>query len=175
MRDTGLPLRALREYAALRRVRGEATAARRKQILVEYRCDIARRISELQASLDTLDYKIGNYDQVERKLAAVSPPSGTRTDYPIRVAATVAPSSQHASSAALSGLPVTATGAATRCSRARRRSTRPPAPPLGTQVAVHVQPVRPAARVVEHGVVDLVEEVLERAGHVADVRRRAEQ
>ena len=76
MRDTGLPLRALREYAALRRVRGEATAARRKQILVEYRCDIARRISELQASLDTLDYKIGNYDQVERKLAAVSPPSG---------------------------------------------------------------------------------------------------
>jgi DNA-binding transcriptional MerR regulator len=76
MRHTGLPLRALREYAALRRVRTDVTAARRKQILVEYRCDIARRINELQTSLDVLDYKIGNYDQVERKLAAVSPPNG---------------------------------------------------------------------------------------------------
>jgi DNA-binding transcriptional MerR regulator len=76
MRDTGLPLRALREYAALRRVRNEATAARRKQILVEYRCDIARRMSELQASLDMVDRKIGNYEQVENRLAAVSPPNG---------------------------------------------------------------------------------------------------
>jgi DNA-binding transcriptional MerR regulator len=76
MRDTGLPLRALREYAALRRVRNDATTARRKQILVEYRRDIARRIDELQSSLDSLDYKIGNYEQVERKLAAVSPPNG---------------------------------------------------------------------------------------------------
>jgi len=57
-------------------VRNDATTARRKQILVEYRCDIARRIGELQASLDALDYKIGNYEQVERKLAAVSPPNG---------------------------------------------------------------------------------------------------
>ena len=29
-----------------------------------------------QSSLDVLDYKIGNYDQVERSLAAVSLPNG---------------------------------------------------------------------------------------------------
>ena len=74
MRDTGLPLRALREYAALRKVRTDASAARRKQILTEYRVDIQRRIDGLRSSLEALDYKIGNYEQVERNLAAVSPP-----------------------------------------------------------------------------------------------------
>jgi hypothetical protein len=39
---------------------------------------------------------------------------------------------------------------------------------------VHVEPVGRAGPGVEARVVDLVEEVLERAGHVADVRRRAE-
>jgi DNA-binding transcriptional MerR regulator len=73
MRDTSIPLRALREYAALRRVRTEATTARRKQILVEYRRDVERRMARLQTSLDALDYKISNYELVERKLAAVSP------------------------------------------------------------------------------------------------------
>jgi DNA-binding transcriptional MerR regulator len=76
MRDTGIPLRALREYAALRRVRTETTTARRKQILVEYRRDVERRMAQLQTSLDALDYKISNYEQVERKLAAVSPVEG---------------------------------------------------------------------------------------------------
>jgi DNA-binding transcriptional MerR regulator len=73
MRDTGIPLRALREYAALRRVRTETTTARRKQILVEYRRDVERRMAKLRNSLDALDYKISNYELVERKLAAVSP------------------------------------------------------------------------------------------------------
>jgi DNA-binding transcriptional MerR regulator len=72
MRSTGLPLRALREYAALRRARTEAGAARRKQILLDYRRDIRSRMAELEACLETLDRKIGNYEQVERKLAAVS-------------------------------------------------------------------------------------------------------
>jgi hypothetical protein len=39
---------------------------------------------------------------------------------------------------------------------------------------VHVKPVRRPGLGVEARVVDLVEEVLERAGHIADVRRRAE-
>jgi DNA-binding transcriptional MerR regulator len=73
MRDTGIPLRALCEYAALRRVRTESTTARRKQILVEYRRDVERRMAQLQSSLDALDYKISNYELVERRLAAVSP------------------------------------------------------------------------------------------------------
>ena len=72
MRDTGLPLRALREYAALRKLSTEASAARRKQILIEYRRDIRNRMVELDTCLATLDYKIGNYEQLERKLAAMS-------------------------------------------------------------------------------------------------------
>ena len=72
MRSTGLPLRALREYAALRRARTEAGAGRRKQILLDYRRDIRSRIAALEVCLETLDGKIGNYEQVERKLAAVS-------------------------------------------------------------------------------------------------------
>jgi hypothetical protein len=39
---------------------------------------------------------------------------------------------------------------------------------------VHVEPVRRPGFGVEARVIDLVEEVLERAGHVADVRRSAE-
>ena len=45
----------------------------------------------------------------------------------------------------------------------------------GVHAAVHVQPVGPAAGRLQAGVVDAVEEVLERAGHVADVGRGAEQ
>jgi hypothetical protein len=37
---------------------------------------------------------------------------------------------------------------------------------------VHVQGVRAALRRLQAGVVDAVEEVLERAGHVADIRRQ---
>jgi DNA-binding transcriptional MerR regulator len=72
MRSTGLPLRALREYAALRRARTEAGAGRRKQILLEYPRDIRSRIAALEVCLETLDCKIDNYEQIERKLAAVS-------------------------------------------------------------------------------------------------------
>lgn len=70
MRSTGLPLRALREYAALRRARTEASAGRRKQILLDFRRDIRSRIAALEVCLETLDGKIDNYEQIERKLAA---------------------------------------------------------------------------------------------------------
>ncbi|MFI5606215.1 MerR family transcriptional regulator [Amycolatopsis sp. NPDC051903] len=72
LRLTGMPIKSMREYAALRR-HGVASAGRRKAILVEQRQSVADRITELQACLDVLDYKIDNYDQVERKLHGHAP------------------------------------------------------------------------------------------------------
>jgi DNA-binding transcriptional MerR regulator len=71
LRTTGMPIRMMREYAQLRQ-RGEATAARRRQILVEHRAEVRERVTELQSCLDMLDYKITNYEQIERKLTGAT-------------------------------------------------------------------------------------------------------
>jgi DNA-binding transcriptional MerR regulator len=70
LRTTGMPIRLMREYAKLRRG-GPATASRRKQILVEQRRDVLDRIAELQGSLDVLNYKITNYEQIEQDMAGL--------------------------------------------------------------------------------------------------------
>lgn len=70
LRTTGMPIRLMREYAKLRRG-GPATASRRKQILVEQRRDVLERITELQGSLDVLNYKITNYEQIEKNIAGL--------------------------------------------------------------------------------------------------------
>jgi len=67
LRTTGMPIRLMREYAKLRRG-GQTTASRRKQILVEQRRDVLERIAELQGSLDVLNYKITNYEQIEQNM-----------------------------------------------------------------------------------------------------------
>jgi DNA-binding transcriptional MerR regulator len=66
LRTTGMPIRMMREYAQLRH-RGDGTAARRRQILVDHRAEVRERINELQSCLGMLDYKITNYEPVERK------------------------------------------------------------------------------------------------------------
>lgn len=71
LRTTGMPIRRMREYAKLRR-RGLASAGRRKAILVEQRGAVAERIAELQACLEVLDYKIDNYDRIEKGDAALT-------------------------------------------------------------------------------------------------------
>jgi DNA-binding transcriptional MerR regulator len=72
LRLTGMPIKSMREYAALRR-HGAASAGRRKAILVEQRRSVAERIAELQACLDVLDRKITNYAHVEEKLGKIHP------------------------------------------------------------------------------------------------------
>ena len=67
LRTTGMPIRMMREYAQLRH-RGVGSTARRRQILVEHRAGVRDRIAELQSCLEVLDYKITNYELVERKL-----------------------------------------------------------------------------------------------------------
>lgn len=73
LRTTGMPIRMMREYASLRR-HGVASAGRRKAILVEQRRAVRERIAELQGCLEVLDYKIDNYDQIERKFTAQNAP-----------------------------------------------------------------------------------------------------
>ena len=71
LRTTGMPIRMMREFAQLRH-RGDHTAGRRKQILVDHRADVRARIAELQTSLEVLDYKIDHYAVVERDLEATA-------------------------------------------------------------------------------------------------------
>lgn len=66
LRTTSMPIRMMREYAQLRH-RGAASYGRRKQILCEHRSAIMAHIAELTSCLDVLDYKINNYDAIERK------------------------------------------------------------------------------------------------------------
>ena len=68
LRTTGMPIRMMREYAGLRH-RGVGTSAKRRQILVEHRAGVRDRIKELQSCLEVLDYKIINYESMERTLA----------------------------------------------------------------------------------------------------------
>ena len=67
LRTTGMPIRMMREYARLRH-QGNASATRRKQILIEQRSEVLDRITELNTCLGILDYKIANYEQCERDL-----------------------------------------------------------------------------------------------------------
>jgi DNA-binding transcriptional MerR regulator len=61
MRAAGLPVDVLVEYVGLVG-QGDATAAARRDILVEQRALLAARMAEMQKTLDLLDYKISVYD-----------------------------------------------------------------------------------------------------------------
>ena len=65
MRSAGVQIEALIEYGALCR-QGEGTEERRKEILLEQRALLLGRMERMQRSLDRLDYKIANYDQILR-------------------------------------------------------------------------------------------------------------
>ena len=65
MRSAGVQIEALIEHGALCR-QGEGTEERRKEILLEQRALLLGRMEKMQRSLDRLDYKIANYDQILR-------------------------------------------------------------------------------------------------------------
>ncbi len=71
MRAAGVQIEALIEYVALFR-RGDETLDARKAILIEQRAQLAARMTDMQRSLDRLDYKISMYEQglmrVEKRL-----------------------------------------------------------------------------------------------------------
>jgi DNA-binding transcriptional MerR regulator len=73
LRTTGMPIRMMREYAQLRHL-GDGTSARRRQILVEHRAEVRERITELLSCVEVLDYKIQNYEQIERCAPQIAEP-----------------------------------------------------------------------------------------------------
>jgi DNA-binding transcriptional MerR regulator len=72
MRAAGMPVETLIEYMSLLQL-GEQTRETRKAILREQRELIAVRITEMQQTLENLDFKIANYDTIiteaEKRLA----------------------------------------------------------------------------------------------------------
>ena len=63
MRAAGIPVEALIEYVALFQ-QGERTIEARKQILIEQRDLLAAWVEELQQTLNRLNRKIDNYEQL---------------------------------------------------------------------------------------------------------------
>ena len=66
MRGASVSIEALIEYMQLF-AEGDSTVAARKALLEEQRDLVQERISEMQAGLDRLNYKIENYDSIIRK------------------------------------------------------------------------------------------------------------
>jgi DNA-binding transcriptional MerR regulator len=72
MRSAGLPIEILIEYVTMFR-QGDSTISARKELLIEQRDILRQRISDMQSTLDRLDYKINLYEsgmmkQCENKL-----------------------------------------------------------------------------------------------------------
>ena len=61
LRDTGMPIRRMREFAALVGEDDDATIGARIDLLAEHREDVLRRIAELQANLEHVEGKIAWY------------------------------------------------------------------------------------------------------------------
>jgi DNA-binding transcriptional MerR regulator len=63
MRSAGVTVETLIEYVSLFQ-QGEVTRETRKKILTEQREILAKRITELQQTIEKLDFKIANYDEI---------------------------------------------------------------------------------------------------------------
>jgi DNA-binding transcriptional MerR regulator len=61
MRNAGVQVEALIEYVALFQ-QGESTHNNRKQILIDQRDQLAKRLDEMKSTLNRLNHKIENYD-----------------------------------------------------------------------------------------------------------------
>lgn len=55
-------LEAIREYIQLA-LRGEATKPARKEILLDAKKDLEKKMAEIQESLDVINYKLDTYEQ----------------------------------------------------------------------------------------------------------------
>jgi DNA-binding transcriptional MerR regulator len=62
MRTSGLPIEVLIEYVALFQ-QGDATIEARKEIFIEQRRQLIKRMEDMQKTLERLDYKIAVYEQ----------------------------------------------------------------------------------------------------------------
>ena len=60
LRSTGMPIRRIRDYAALVR-EGDGNEAERLAILEAHREDVVRQMAETQRNLELVDYKVSLY------------------------------------------------------------------------------------------------------------------
>lgn len=67
LKTTGMPVRDMLKYAALRDG-GAATEAARCDLLVEHRQNVRERVAELQSNLQILDAKIDGYKRSFQKV-----------------------------------------------------------------------------------------------------------
>jgi DNA-binding transcriptional MerR regulator len=71
MRSAGLPIEVLIEYVRLFQ-QGDETIQARKELLIEQRKQLLKRMEDMQKTLERLDYKIASYEQTvvktEKKL-----------------------------------------------------------------------------------------------------------
>ncbi|WP_088226646.1 MerR family transcriptional regulator [Desulfosporosinus sp. FKB] len=63
MRNAGLPIEALIEYVALFQ-QGDETIGTRKELLIEQRKQLIKRMEDMQKTLERLNYKIESYEQL---------------------------------------------------------------------------------------------------------------
>lgn len=63
LRDTGMPIADMQQFADLRRG-GDSTVADRLKLLREHRAHLTDRIRQLQANGRALDDKINNYEHI---------------------------------------------------------------------------------------------------------------
>lgn len=68
LKATGMPLADIETYARLRR-EGEESSAERRRMLERQRERVREKIAELTECLETLDYKIANYLEIETRHA----------------------------------------------------------------------------------------------------------
>ena len=61
MRDAGLPIEVLIEYVGLFQ-QGDATIEARKELFIEQRQQLIKRMEDMQKTLERLDYKIASYE-----------------------------------------------------------------------------------------------------------------
>lgn len=64
LRTTGMPIRHMQEFAALRR-RGDATIAERRTLLEAHQQAVKSHIAELQHNLEAITVKIQDYSHME--------------------------------------------------------------------------------------------------------------
>ncbi len=66
MRGAGLPIEVLIEYVTLLE-QGDETVEARKDILIEQRKELVKKMKEIKTTIERLDYKIDRYENFSKK------------------------------------------------------------------------------------------------------------
>ena len=61
-KKAGVPLEAIHEYIELA-IQGEATKDARRDILLETKANLEKKLSDMQETMDVINYKIDTYDK----------------------------------------------------------------------------------------------------------------